>query len=176
MIFQTLSILIRSSSFSMQSKTEFIEIIQKNAGLIYKVAKVYTNSKEDEQDLYQDIVYQLWKSFSSFRNDAKISTWMYRIALNTAIAQLNKEKRKGDQVQIDEMLLNKADITDTLAAERSEILFAQIKKLNDIEKGIILLYLEGKTYDEIAIITGFTATNVGTRLGRIKQKIITQIN
>ncbi|MDB5142697.1 MAG: polymerase subunit sigma-70 [Mucilaginibacter sp.] len=176
MIFPALAILIRSSSFSMQSKTEFIEIIQKNAGLIYKVTKVYTNSKEDEQDLYQDIVYQLWKSFGSFRNDAKISTWMYRIALNTAIAHLNKEKRKGDHVLIDKILLNKADITDTLATERSEILFAQIKKLNEIEKGIILLYLEGKTYDEIAIITGFTATNVGTRLGRIKQKIITQIN
>lgn len=144
--------------------------------VLFKVAKVYTNSKEDEQDLYQEIIYQLWKCFSSFRNESKISTWIYRIALNTAIAYLNKEKRKGKHEAIDEMLLNKPDATDTLKEERSEILFACIKKLNDIEKGIIFLYLEEKTYDEISNITEFTTTNVGTRLGRIKQKIISQIN
>jgi RNA polymerase sigma factor (sigma-70 family) len=159
----------------MHSKKEFIEIIQENEGLIYKVAKVYTNSKEDEQDLYQEIVFQLWKSFSSFRNESKISTWMYRIALNTSIAHLNKEKRKGNHLPINEVLLNRTDTNDTLKEEQIEVLYARIKKLNTIEKGIILLYLEGKTYDEIAIITGFTSTNVGTRLGRIKQKIISQI-
>ena len=160
----------------MHSKEDFIGIIKENEGLIYKVARVYTNSREDEQDLYQEVVYQLWKCFGSFRNESKISTWMYRIALNTAIAYLNKEKRKGNQVPIDEGLLNKADTPDTLMHERSEALFAQIKQLSEIEKGIILLYLEGKTYDEIAAITGFSTTNVGTRLGRIKQKLSTQIN
>jgi RNA polymerase sigma factor (sigma-70 family) len=160
----------------MLSKNEFIGIIQENGGLIYKVAKVYTNTKEDEQDLYQDIIYQLWKSLASFRNEAKISTWMYRIALNTAIAHLNREKRKGNQIPIDEMLLNKPDSTDPVKEERSELLFAQIRKLNEIEKAVILLYLDGKTYDEIAGITGFSATNIGTRLGRIKQKIKDQIN
>ena len=159
----------------MDNKKEFIEIIKDNEGLIYKVAKVYTYNKEDEQDLYQEIVYQLWKSFSSFRNDSKISTWMYRIALNTSIAYLNKEKRKGIQTPINESLLNKTDTGDTLKEEQIEVLYANIKKLNTIEKGIILLYLEGKTYDEIANITGFTSTNVGTRLGRIKQNIINQI-
>lgn len=160
----------------MDNKREFIGIVQANEGLIYKVAKVYANSKEDEQDLYQDIVYQLWKSFGSFRSESKISTWMYRIALNTAIAHLNKEKKKGNHVPIDDILLNRTDTADTLMNERSEVLFAQIKQLSTVEKGIILLHLEGKTYDEIASITGFTATNVGTRLGRIKQKLIAQIN
>ena len=159
----------------MQSQTEFIEIIKQNEGLIYKVVKVYTNTREDEQDLYQDIVYQLWKSFGAFRNDAKISTWMYRIALNTSIAYLNNEKRKGTRVPVDDALLNKTGTTETLMDERSAILFTHIKKLNDIEKGIILLYLEGRSYDEIAAITGFTASNVGTRLGRIKEKISSQI-
>ncbi len=160
----------------MQTKEDFIRIIQQNEGLIYKVAKVYTNSREDEEDLYQEIVYQLWKCFGSFRNESKISTWMYRIALNTAIAFLNKQKKKGNQVPIDDALLNKPDSTDALKEERSAVLFAHIKQLNEIEKGIILLYLEGKTYDEIAGITGFTETNVGTRLGRIKQKLTVQIN
>src|SRR5882757_226235 len=159
----------------MQNKAAFIAIIQENEGLIYKVAKVYTDSKEDEEDLYQEIVYQLWRSFPSFRNDAKVSTWMYRIALNTAITHLNKIKKKGDHVPISEAHLNTTDTNDILKEERIEILYTQIKKLDTVEKGIILLYLEGKTYDEIAGITGFTVTNVGTRLGRIKQKIISKI-
>lgn len=160
----------------MQSKEEFIGIIKKNEGLIYKVAKVYTNSREDEQDLYQEIVYQLWRSFGSFRNESKISTWMYRVALNTAIAHLNKEKKNLPHVPMDETLLNRTDPSDNIMNERSAVLFAHIKKLNDLEKGIILLYLEGRSYDEIAGITGFSASNVGTRLGRIKQKLISQIN
>jgi RNA polymerase sigma factor (sigma-70 family) len=160
----------------MNSKEEFIKVIKENVGLIYKVTKVYTNSREDEQDLYQEIVYQLWKSFGSFRSESKISTWMYRIALNTAIAHLNKEKKKGSYIQIDDLLLNKPDLNDTLKEEQVEILYRQIKKLDAIEKGIVLLYLDGKSYDEIAGITGFSTTNVGTRLGRIKQKLIAQIN
>jgi RNA polymerase sigma factor (sigma-70 family) len=159
----------------MHSKKEFIGIIKANEGLIYKVAKVYCNNKEDQQDLYQEIIYQLWKSFGSFRNEAKISTWMYRIALNTSIAYLHKEKRKGNHIPINEVLINRTDATDTLKEERIEVLYAQIMKLDTIEKGIILLYLEGKTYDEIAGLTGFTVTNIGTRLGRIRQKIIAQI-
>jgi len=160
----------------MQDKKEFIEIIQRNEGIIYKVAKVYTDCKDDEQDLYQEIVYQLWKSFYSFRNESKISTWIYRIALNTSLTHFKKEKRKGDHVPIDEVLLNQSETNDNLKEERIEILYDQIRKLNAIDKGIIFLYLEGKNYEEIASITGFTATNIGTRLGRIKQKIISQLN
>jgi RNA polymerase sigma factor (sigma-70 family) len=159
----------------MHTEEEFINTIQQNEGLIYKVAKLYTSNKEDEQDLYQEIIYQLWKSFSSFRNDSKISTWMYRIALNTSIANLNKAKKRGIQIPINETLLNRPDISDTVKQERVDALYTQIKTLNPIEKGIILLYLEGNNYDEIAAITGFTSTNVGTRLGRIKQKLISQI-
>ena len=160
----------------MQNKTEFIEIIQANEGLIYKVTRVYSNTPEDGQDLYQEIVYQLWKAFPFFRNEAKISTWMYRIALNTAITHLNKQKRKGDHLPIDELLLNRTDADNTLIDERYEMLYAQIKKLSSIEKGIILLHLEGRPYEEIATITGFTASNVGTRLNRIKLKLKTQLS
>jgi len=100
---------------------------------------------------------------------------MYRIALNTSIAYLHKEKRKGNHIPIPEGLAHKTDTNDALQEERAAALYAVITKLNPIEKAIILLYLEGKTYDEIAGITGFTVTNVGTRLGRIRQKIIVQI-
>lgn len=160
----------------MDNQTAFIEIIQQNEALIYKVAKIYSNSKEDEQDLYQEIVYQLWKSFAFFRNESKISTWIYRIALNTAIAQLNKMKKRPGHLPVEDWLLNKTEVADTVREEQSELLFVLIKKLNDIEKAIILLYLEGKTHAEIATITGFTVTNTGTRLARIKQKIKNQLN
>jgi RNA polymerase sigma factor (sigma-70 family) len=161
---------------SMDIKKEFISIIKENEGLIYKVAKVYTDKKEDEQDLFQDIVYQLWKSLPSFRNESKISTWMYRVALNTSITHSYKEKKKGNRVPIDESLLNISEARDTLKEEQIEALYAHIRTLNTVEKGIILLHLEGNNYDEIAGITGFSSTNVGTRLSRIKQKIISQIN
>lgn len=159
----------------MNSKQDFVEIVLGNEGIIYKVAKVYTNNLVDEKDLYQEIVYQLWKSFGSFRNESKMSTWMYRIALNTAISQLNKQKRRGDQVPIDDDLLNYSESGDNLKEEQITFLYARIRELNAVEKGIILLYLEGKTYEEIAAITGFTPSNIGTRLNRIKQKIKAQI-
>ena len=159
----------------MKHNTEFITLIKANEGLIYKMVRVYTNSKEDEKDLYQEIVYQLWKSFGAFRNESKASTWMYRIALNTSITHLHKEKRKGNQISVNEEILCYATTTDDGDEEQIQLLYDHIRKLSRIEKGIILLYLEGKNYEEIATITGFSTTNVGTRLGRIKQKIKSQI-
>jgi RNA polymerase sigma-70 factor (ECF subfamily) len=158
----------------MHTKKEFTQDIKENEGIIYKIARVYTDSAEDQKDLYQEIVYQLWKSYDSFKRDSKVSTWMYRIALNTAISNLKKEKRKKFQVSIDTSLLNHTDPVDTAMEERITLLYAHIKKLSIVERGIILLHLEGKNYDEIATITGFTNTNVGTRLTRIKEKIKSQ--
>ncbi len=160
----------------MDNKKEFVSIIRQNQALIYKVTRVYGHTREDQQDLYQEIVYQLWKSFGSFRNESMISTWIYRVALNTSIAHLNRQKNRGHHLPAEEWLLNEAEKRDTVMDERSEILFTLIKKLNDIEKGIVLLHLEGKSYAEIAAITGFTVTNIGTRLGRIKQKLASQIH
>lgn len=159
----------------MHTKKDFIQHIKENEGIIYKVARLYTNSAEDQKDVYQEIVYQLWKSYPSFKENSKVSTWMYRVALNTAISNLKKEKRKGTRVTIDNFLLNKIDHVDTVMDERITLLYAHIKALSVVERGIILLHLEGKNYDEIAIITGFTATNVGTRLARIKNKLKSQI-
>ena len=159
----------------MQDKTDFIKTIRDNEALIFKVAKLYTHNKEDEQDLYQDIVYQLWKSFESFRNESKITTWMYRIALNTSIAWLNKEKRTRGRSAINEAFLNVTTEIDAAREERIETLYATIRKLNPAEKAIVLLYLDGRSYEEISAITGFSVSNVGTRLGRIRQKLSAEI-
>ncbi len=155
----------------MQDKTAFVTIVKENEGIIYKITRVYTDTQEDQKDLYQEIVYQLWKSFGSFKGNSKISTWMYRVAMNTAIAYLNKSKKKVPQVRLDFELLHPIDEKDSTTEERLSILYAMIKQLNVIEKGLILLLLEGKSYDEIAVITGFSSSNVGTRLSRIKKKI-----
>tara|TARA_R110001583_G_scaffold160872_1_gene312793 strand:+ start:75334 stop:75819 length:486 start_codon:yes stop_codon:yes gene_type:complete len=159
----------------MQQKKEFIKAIKENEGIIFKVTSIYCANKEDQKDLYQEIVYQLWKSFPLFRNESKITTWMYRVALNTSITHLKKEKRNGTKLELDELVEYKIEHKNTLIEERIQILYAHIKNLNTIEKGIILLYLEGKSYDEIASITGFSNTNIGTRIGRIKQKLKSEI-
>ncbi|GAA0720905.1 RNA polymerase sigma factor [Aquimarina litoralis] len=159
----------------MSKEEEFTRIIKQNEGVIFKITTVYTDQSEDQQDLYQEIVYQLWKAYDSFRGDAKISTWMYRVALNTAITRLRKEKRKGSKVGIDQVVLKQTENYDTEFEEKLKVVYAHIKMLNDLEKGLILLLLEGKKYEEIATITGLSATNVGTRISRIKQKLKTQI-
>ncbi|NER15210.1 sigma-70 family RNA polymerase sigma factor [Leptobacterium flavescens] len=159
----------------MSKEDEFAQVIKDNEGVIFKITTFYTNNEDDQKDLYQDIVYQLWKSYDKFRGEAKISTWMYRIALNTAITHLKKEKRKGNRVSIDKVVLKQTEYYDTTFEERLKALYAHIKKLNALEKGLILLLLEGKKYEEIAVITGLSASNVGTRLSRIKQKLKSQI-
>jgi RNA polymerase sigma factor (sigma-70 family) len=159
----------------MPNEQEFITLIKAHEGIIFKITTVYGRDADDQKDLYQEIVYQLWRSFDSFRNEAKISTWMYRVALNTSISHVNKEKRNGTRVSIDKVVLNIFDQPDTVMEERISLLYEQIRMLNDIEKGLVLLHLEGKNYDEIAVITGFSATNVGTRLHRIREKLRSHI-
>ena len=171
----------------MQPKQDFIQTIKDNEGIIYKITRVYAKDVEDQKDLYQEIVYQLWKSFDTFKGQSKISTWMYRVALNTSIAHLNREKKKGHKVSVDSEHMDRLHVslgkvqepqlgsTGSQWQEQIDLLYAHIKELNLIEKGLILLFLEGKAYEEIAAITGFTVTNVGTRLTRIKQKLKTNI-
>ena len=160
----------------MPEEAAFVQLIKDNKGILLKVSNVYSNNYEDQKDLYQEIVFQLWKSFDTFRGDSKISTWVYRIALNTSISHLRKQKRKGDYVPLQFELYNIADEEDRVLQERMSLVNEHIQKLNVIEKGLIILHLEGKNYDEISVITGFTPTNVGTRLTRIKQKLKKQIN
>jgi RNA polymerase sigma-70 factor (ECF subfamily) len=143
--------------------------------VIFKITTIYTTNGQDQKDLYQDIVCQLWKSYDSFRNEAKISTWMYRVALNTAIRQLQKRKRKPNEVSIDQVVLRQTENYDLEFEDRLKVLYMHIRQLNVLEKGLILLLLEGKKYEEIAEITGLTKSNVGTRIARIKQKLKSQI-
>ncbi|WP_196895297.1 RNA polymerase sigma factor [Aureivirga marina] len=159
----------------MKNQREFIEIIKAHEGIIYKITMLYADSKEDKEDLYQEIVYQMWKSFENFKGESKISTWIYRVALNTALTHLKKENRKVAQISFDSSLLQVMDLKDSLLEEQIQLLYKHIKTLSSVERGIILLFLENYSHKEISSITGFSVSNIGTRIGRIKQKLKTQM-
>lgn len=158
----------------MQEEQKFIALIKKNEGIIYKITSIYTDNLESQKDLYQEIVYQIWKGFKTFRGDSKVSTWMYRISLNTALLHLKKKHKRGHSIPLENVIL-KQENYDPILEERLKILYAHIKNLGDLDRGIIFLYLEGKKHEEIAQITGLTITNVGTRMSRIKDKLKKQI-
>ncbi|NHF59894.1 sigma-70 family RNA polymerase sigma factor [Flavobacteriaceae bacterium TP-CH-4] len=160
----------------MPTEDDFVKLIQQNEGIIFKITTVYTDNADDQKDLYQDIVYQLWKSFDSFRREAKVSTWLYRVAMNTALTRLRKHKRKGISIPMDKVVLQQTERYNTEFEERLKLLYEHIGKLNILDKGLVLLLLEGKKYDEIAEISGLSPSNVGTRISRIKQKLRKQIN
>lgn len=160
----------------MKKKEHFTRAIEENEGLIYKVTMLYTGNLQDREDLYQEIVFQLWKSYDSFNEFSKLSTWMYRVAMNTAIYNLKKNNRKIGTTTIDPIVERIADLKDNSEEEKLKLLNDQIQKLNLLEKGIILLYLEGKSHDEIAEIIGITKSNVGTKISRIKKKLKSQLN
>jgi len=159
----------------MNLAEQFTEVLKEHENLIYKVSTLYTFNTDDREDLYQEIVFQLWKSFATYQAKAKLSTWMYRVALNTAIYFIKKEKRAIKTISIDRSLLQFSDEINQQEEERISMLYHQIQQLNLVERGIILLYLEAKSHEEIAEVMGISISNVGTRLSRIREKLKTQI-
>ena len=157
----------------MANKELFINAVKENKAMIYKVASFYTDCKDDREDLMQEIIYQLWRSFDSFGNKSSLTTWIYRVALNTSIYFLKKSKRTAAIENIQEDLLYADDEPEI--EERFKLMQEQIKLLNLLEKGIVMLYLEGKSHEEIGGLIGISTSNVGTKLSRIKEKLRNQI-
>ncbi|NMM48502.1 RNA polymerase sigma factor [Marinigracilibium pacificum] len=156
------------------SKEKFVEQIESHQGIIYKVCKVYREKAEDQEDLFQDIVYQLWKSYSDFKGNSKLSTWIYRIALNTALASFRKKKVN---IEYKESLTpDVRRMNDRIENSDREYLFDAIRQLNEGDRALVSLYLEGYSYKEIADITGITITYVGVRINRIKIKLKALLN
>ena len=119
----------------MDDKKYFTRVINENEGIIYKVSSLYTNSREDRDDLYQEIIYQLWKSFPTFKEQSKISTWLYRVALNTAIYQLKKSKRSISAGFIDKEALSFIEEDHQPEEEQLKLFYAHIDHLGLMEKG-----------------------------------------
>jgi RNA polymerase sigma-70 factor (ECF subfamily) len=153
-------------------KDAFLHIVTSNQGIIHKVCGMYCDTPEDREDLFQEIVAQLWKSYDTFRNESKITTWMYRVSLNTAITQFKREKRRPDRDDIDQTKFQIADQQyDDTVEEQIKLLHQTISKLTSIEKSITLLYLEDKKYEEIAEIVGISQNYVRVKMNRIKAKL-----
>jgi RNA polymerase sigma factor (sigma-70 family) len=159
----------------VDKKETFIAAIKDNERFIFKIASVYTNNTDDKNDLVQEIIYQLWKSYDSFNNKSTLSTWMYRVALNVAIHQLKVSKRRVSIVPIEGQVLDYHESNDADVEEKWQVFKQQIENLNLLDKALVMLYLENKSYDEIAEIIGISTSNVGTKLSRIKEKLKTQI-
>lgn len=150
---------------------KFMELMEQNKGIIFTICNSYCKNRDDIDDLSQEIVYNLWKSFNRYNTDLKFSTWMYRVALNVAISFYRKGKRLESKVVYDEQLIQFGTDNGYEEAEDFTLLFNFISTLKDMDKSIILLYLEDKTYKEIASIVGISETNVATRISRIKERL-----
>jgi RNA polymerase sigma-70 factor, ECF subfamily len=151
---------------------QFLDILEKNIGIIIKIARAYSKTLHDKEDLINDITLELWKSFGRFKGDSKISTWIYRIALNTSMNY--KRKREKDRLFfLDDLkqIENLSWLIEQPDSSHSEILYQCIDELDKLNKAIILLYLDGNSHDEISDVTGISKTNVGTRISRIKEQI-----
>jgi RNA polymerase sigma-70 factor (ECF subfamily) len=146
---------------------EFINLIKKNESIILKICNIYCKEIDDRQDLYQDILVQLWKSFPKFDKRAKISTWMYRIAFNTAVSRYRLEKKKSINEEISDQLISDNSNED----ENVRLLYGAIDGLDKIDKAITLLYMDGTKYKEIGEIMGLSESNVGFKINQIKRKL-----
>lgn len=156
-----------------QHRKAFSNQIEKHQGIIHKITYLYTNTKADRQDLFQEICLQLWKSYASFREEAGFNTWMYRVALNTAINNIRKNKKGLVYEALKDNYIPQDPADDK---EHVKLLYQSISKLNRIDKAIILLWLEEKNYEEIASIMGITKSNISVKLVRIKRKLEELIN
>lgn len=152
-------------------KNEFAELVSRNQDIIHKVCHLYCNNSEDRRDLFQDVVYQLWKSYPNFRQESKFTTWMYRVALNTAITRFKKFKRGIKSEELDDRITQVADNDGDILDEKLKMLYEAINQLSKIDRAIIMLHLEENSYQEIAQIMGITETNVGVKINRIKKKL-----
>ncbi len=151
---------------------EFLAKLNDSQGIVHKVCRLYCDEEEARKDLFQEILIHLWKSYPSFKGDAKFSTWMYRVAFNVAIQNLRKEKKKKEDTVLPErfdQFSNEPE--DEELAEEKKILQTAIAQLNEIEKAIVMLYLEERDNEDIADIIGISQNNVRVKMTRIRNKL-----
>jgi len=142
------------------------------SGIIIKICRAYTNSQEDFEDYYQEVSLQIWRSRDSFRGDSKWSTWIYRLSLNICLTLIKKKKRNRQHATSDYAMPNEIiEDNQVFSDESLNLLYDAIRKLSEIDRAVILLYLEEKPNKEIAEIIGTTPNNIGVRINRIKERL-----
>jgi RNA polymerase sigma-70 factor, ECF subfamily len=138
---------------------------------IIKICRAYTNTQEDFEDYYQEVCLQIWRSHSNFREESQWSTWVYRVALNVCLTLLKKRKNDPHHFASDYLPDEATEDSRAFANESLNELYAAIKQLSEVDRGVVLLYLDEKSYQEIAEITGTNANNIGVRIKRIKDRL-----
>ena len=162
--------------------TDFYKtFILPHSAIIIKICRAYSNSQEDYEDYYQEVCLQIWKSRDNFKNKSEWSTWIYRISLNVCLSLLRKQKKYDSTNSSEEsfnQFSNQSDLNENTKDYSTDIakLYDAIKELGEIDRGIILLYLEKKTYEEIAQIIGTNSNSIGVKITRIKNKIKKKLN
>ena len=156
---------------TIQEQT-FIGLVNENRGILYKICRMYGDTEPDRQDLFQEMVIQLWRSYPTFRGDARFSTWLYRIALNTAISDLRKQRRRPASIDPDLLPNQLHDIQySSEKEEQLQQLYSAIDRLTELEKALTMLYLEDKSYQEMEEILGISQNNLRVKMNRIKDKL-----
>ncbi|MHA4896361.1 RNA polymerase sigma factor [Pedobacter sp. PWIIR3] len=157
-------------------ESAFLQLISQNQGIIHKICRLYKDTLEDQQDLFQEIVFQLWRAIDNFRNEAKPSTFIYRAALNTAISSFTRDRTR-EMVAFTDQLPETPEVPqDVNLVARMDSLLKAIKKLEEADRAIMALLLEDLSYREIGDIIGATENNVAVKISRIKNKLRTLLN
>ena len=153
----------------MQQEQEFIQLLNKHQNIIHKVCSVYMNDYADKEDLFQEVTLQAWKAYASFRGDAKFSTWLYRVALNTAITFYRKEKKQIPTFTAE--TLPEISESHNPIEDQVKAMYKASGELSKIDKALIMLYLEDYSYIEIGEMLGITANNVAVKMNRLKTRL-----
>lgn len=156
---------------------QFVSNLEKHQNIAHKICRIYTNDQDSHNDLFQEITIQLWKAYPKFRGEAKFSTWMYRVALNTAITLYRKKKRSIRTQDYDDVQFKiRTEEYDDETEQYLKLMYNAIKELNDIDKALVFLYLEDKNYAEISYTLGITEVNARVKMNRVKTKLKNIIN
>ena len=151
--------------------------LENNQNIVHKVCSLYTHDRDSHNDLFQEITIQLWKAYPKFRGDSKFSTWMYRVALNTAITLYRKSKKRVNTRDFDSVIFKiKAEEYDATEENQLKLMYQAIRQLGDIDKALVFLYLEDKDYSEISETLGITEVNARVKMNRVKKKLRTILN
>lgn len=149
----------------------FLTRIQEHKGILHKVSRMYMETKEDREDLQQEIIAQLWKSYPNFKGDSAFSTWMYRVAINTAITYFKKDKRRSDRYTYEQSEEPESELYDNRKDRQLEIFYNAAQQLNPIEKALIFYFMEGLSHRDTGVQLGISEGNVRVKLNRTKEKL-----
>ena len=158
------------------TESEFLQLIAEHKGIVHKISRLYCDHDEDREDLVQEILLQTWKGLPQFKGESAFSTWLYRIALNTALVHIKKNNKRVDRPAIENDPLLKAEEYDATKDEQIEAFYRAVHQLEKIDRALILLLIEGKSGKEIASILGLSETNVRVKTNRAKEKLKNLVN